>query len=49
MPRGRLPKGVERRAFERDTAGRAASGAVLVARRDGRLVGSASVLRAATP
>ena len=46
---GHLPKGAERRAFERDTAGRAASGAVLVARRDGRLVGSASVLRAATP
>ena len=48
-PYGHLPKGAERRAFERDTAGRAASGAVLVARRDGRLVGSASVLRAATP
>jgi ribosomal protein S18 acetylase RimI-like enzyme len=48
-PYGQLPKHAERRAFERDTAGRAASGAVLVARRDGRVVGSASVLRAATP
>jgi ribosomal protein S18 acetylase RimI-like enzyme len=48
-PCGHLPKGVERRAFERDTGGRAASGTVLVARRGGRLVGTASVLRAATP
>ena len=48
-PYGHLPKRAERRAFERDTAGRAASGAVLVARRAGGIVGSASVLRAATP
>ena len=48
-PYAHRPKGVGGRAFEHDTAGRAASGAVLVARRDGRLVGSASVLRAATP
>jgi len=48
-PYGHLPKGVERRAFERDTGGRAASGTVLVARRGGRVVGTASVLRAATP
>lgn len=48
-PYGHLPKDAERRAFERDTGGRAASGAVLVARRDGRVIGSASVLRAATP
>lgn len=48
-PYGHLPKGAERRAFERDTGGRAASGVVLVARRDGRVVGTASVLRAATP
>ena len=48
-PYGHLPKRAERRAFERDTAGRAASGAVLVARRHGGIVGSASVLRAATP
>ncbi|WP_448810720.1 GNAT family N-acetyltransferase [Agromyces bauzanensis] len=48
-PYGHLPKGAERRAFERDTDGRAASGAVLVARRDGRVIGTASVLRAATP
>ncbi|WP_159607608.1 hypothetical protein, partial [Agromyces humi] len=31
-PYGHLPKDAERRTFERDTAGRAASGAVLVAR-----------------
>ena len=48
-PYGHLPKDAQRRAFERDTAGRVASGAVLVARRGRRLVGSASVLRAATP
>ncbi|WP_448005489.1 GNAT family N-acetyltransferase [Agromyces bauzanensis] len=47
-PYGHLPKSEERRAFERDSAGRAASGAVLVARRDDRVVGTASVLRAAT-
>ena len=48
-PYGHLPKSAERLAFERDTAGRAASGTVLVARRDGRVVGTASVLRAITP
>ncbi len=48
-PYGHLPKSAERLAFERDTAGRADSGAVLVARRDDRVVGTASVLRAATP
>ena len=48
-PYGHLPVSAERRAFERDTAGRAASGAVLVAREGARVVGSASVLRAATP
>ena len=47
-PYGHLPVSAERRAFERDTTGRAASGTVLVARRGGRVVGSASVLRAAT-
>lgn len=48
-PYGHLNVGAERRAFERDTAGRAASGTVLVAR-DGadRVVGTASVLRAGT-
>ncbi|MBT2498759.1 GNAT family N-acetyltransferase [Agromyces sp. ISL-38] len=49
-PYGHLPKSAERRDFERDTAGRAASGAVLVSVDDaGRVTGSASVLRAATP
>ncbi len=48
-PYGHLPVGAEQRAFERDTAGRAASGAVLVARDGHRLVGTTSVLRAATP
>lgn len=48
-PYGHFPKSAERRAFERDTEGRAASGTVLVARRGGRVVGTASVLRAATP
>lgn len=49
-PYGHLPKSAERRAFERDTAGRAASGAVLVSVDDaGRVTGSTSVLRAATP
>ncbi len=48
-PYGHLPKSAERLAFERDTGGRAASGTVLVARRDGHVVGTASVLRAATP
>ncbi|WP_164990468.1 GNAT family N-acetyltransferase [Agromyces albus] len=49
-PYGHLPKSAERRYFERDTAGRAASGAVLVSvDDDGRVTGTASVLRAATP
>lgn len=48
-PYGKLPVSAERRAFERDTAGRAASGAVLVARDGERVVGTSSVLRAATP
>lgn len=48
-PYGHLDVSAERREFVRDTAGRAASGAVLVARRDGRVVGTASVLRAGTP
>ncbi len=48
-PYGHLPVSAERRAFERDTAGRAASGAVLAARDGERVIGSASVLRAATP
>lgn len=49
-PYGHLPVGPERRAFERDVAGREASGAVLVAVDDGgRLIGTASVLRAGTP
>lgn len=48
-PYGHLPKSAERAAFEADTAGRGADGAVLVAvRRDGELVGTASVLRAGT-
>lgn len=48
-PYGHLPTSAEQLAFRRDTAGRAASGAVLVARRAGHVVGSASVLRAASP
>lgn len=48
-PYGHLRVSAERRAFERDTAGRAASGSVLVARDGHRLVGTTSVLRAATP
>lgn len=48
-PYGHLPVSAERRAFERDTEGRAASGAVLVARVGQRVVGTASVLRAGTP
>jgi ribosomal protein S18 acetylase RimI-like enzyme len=48
-PYGHLAVSAERRAFERDTEGRAASGAVLVARVGRRIVGTASVLRAATP
>ena len=48
-PYGHLPKPAERRALEADTAGRAASGAVLVARQMNRLVGTSSVLRAGTP
>ncbi|MDQ0892978.1 GNAT family N-acetyltransferase [Agromyces ramosus] len=47
-PYGRLEVSAERREFVSDTTGRAASGAVLVARRDGRVVGTASVLRART-
>ena len=48
-PYGHLAVSAERREFVRDAAGRGASGAVLVARRDGRVVGTASVLRALTP
>jgi ribosomal protein S18 acetylase RimI-like enzyme len=48
-PYGHLPKDAQRRALERDTAGRAASGAVLVAREANRVVGTSSVLRAGTP
>ena len=58
-PYGHLPVSAERRAFERDVSGRAASGAVLVAvaaapadatEGDGdRLLGTSSVLRAGTP
>lgn len=48
-PYGHLPKGSERAAFEADTAGRVADGAVLVAvDADGDLLGTASVLRAGT-
>lgn len=48
-PYGHLPKSAERAAFEADTAGRTADGAVLVAvGADGDLVGTASVLRAGT-
>lgn len=48
-PYGHLPKGAERAAFEADTAGRAADGAVLVALdAHGGVVGTASVLRAGT-
>ncbi|MFF2494646.1 GNAT family N-acetyltransferase [Agromyces sp. NPDC058064] len=46
-PYGHLPKGAARAAFEADTAGRAADGAVLVAvDAEGEVVGTASVLRA---
>ncbi|MBM7831479.1 ribosomal protein S18 acetylase RimI-like enzyme [Agromyces cerinus] len=56
-PYGHLPVSEERRALQRDVAGRAASGAVLVAVADGgdesgdgaQLLGTASVLRAGTP
>ena len=56
-PYGHLPVSAERRALQRDVSGRAASGAVLVAvvdgdqadDGDGRLLGTASVLRAGTP
>lgn len=54
-PYGDLPVSAERRAFERDVSGRAASGAVLVAVAEGvdsdgdRLLGTASVLRAGSP
>ena len=48
-PYGHLPKDAERRALEGDAAGRAASGAVLVARQANRVVGTSSVLRAGTP
>ena len=47
-PYGHLPRSQERRDFERDTLGRAASGAVLVARIDDRIEATASVLRAGT-
>ncbi|MFF2277189.1 GNAT family N-acetyltransferase [Agromyces sp. NPDC058126] len=46
-PYGHLPKSAERAAFEADTTGRGADGAVLVAvDADGVVVGTASVLRA---
>ena len=45
---GHLPKDAGRRAIEGDTAGRAASGTVLVARQVNRVVGTSSVLRAGT-
>ncbi|WP_084512726.1 GNAT family N-acetyltransferase [Agromyces subbeticus] len=48
-PYGHLPASAERRAFERDVHGRAASGTVLVAVRGDELLGTASVLRAGTP
>jgi ribosomal protein S18 acetylase RimI-like enzyme len=48
-PYGHLRVGDERRAFERDAAGRATSGAVLVAVAGNRLIGTASLLRAGTP
>lgn len=49
-PYGHLPVSEERAAFEADTSGRAASGEVLLAvESDGRIIGSASVLRALTP
>ena len=44
-PYGHLRVGDERRAFERDAAGRAASGAVLVAVAGNRLIGTASLRR----
>ena len=47
-PYGHLSKDAERRALEADTAGRAASGVVLVAREDNRVVGTSSLLRAGT-
>ena len=48
-PYGHLTVSDERRAFERDAVGRAASGTVLVALAGDRLVGTASLLRAGTP
>lgn len=48
-PYGHLPVSAERRAFERDVHGRAASATVLVAVRADELLGTASVLRAGTP
>ncbi|WP_395242549.1 GNAT family N-acetyltransferase [Agromyces sp. MMS24-K17] len=46
---GHLAVSPERRAFVRDVAGRDASGTVLVAEVDGRLVGTVSLVRAGTP
>ncbi|GAB3409566.1 hypothetical protein GCM10027515_28490 [Schumannella luteola] len=49
-PYGHLPRSESRLALERDAAGRARDGALLVAvDGDDRLVGTASVLRAGTP
>lgn len=47
-PYGDLPRRPERVRLERDVAPRAADGEVLVAERDGRIVGTVSVLRAGT-
>src|SRR5215218_4965172 len=48
-PYSHLPRWPERVRFERDVAARAADGEVLVAERDGLIVGAVSVLRAGTP
>lgn len=47
-PYSHLPRRPERVRFERDVAARAADGEVLVAERDGLIVGAVSVLRAGT-
>jgi ribosomal protein S18 acetylase RimI-like enzyme len=50
-PYGHLPVNAARRALQRDSAGRAASGALLVAvdASTGELLGTSSLLRAGTP
>lgn len=48
-PYGHVPRSPERRRLERDVAGRAAGGTVLLAELDGVVAGTVTVLRAGTP